>query len=51
MIETLKTFLRNETGASAIEYCWIVALLSVAVMGAMGSMGVSLPALFNAAGG
>ena len=50
MIETLKTKLQNETDASAVEYCWIAALFSVAVMGAMGSMGVSLQALFNAAG-
>ncbi len=50
MIETLKTFLNNETGASAVEYCLIAALFSVAVMGAMGSMGVSLQALFNPAG-
>ncbi len=50
MIETLKTFLKSQSGASAVEYCWIAGLFSVAVMGAMGSMGVSLPALFNAAG-
>ena len=50
MIETPKTKLQNVTGASAVEYCWIAALFSVAVMGAMGSVGVSLPALFNAAG-
>ncbi len=50
MIETLKTLLKNQTAASAVEYCWIAGLFSVAVMGAMGSMGVSLQALFNAAG-
>ena len=50
MITTLKTFVNDETGICAVEYCLIAGLFSVAVMGAMGSIGVSLQALFNPAG-
>ena len=41
-------FLRDESGATAIEYGLIAALVSVAAIGAMGAMGNSLENMFNA---
>jgi pilus assembly protein Flp/PilA len=36
MTKTLRRFLRDETGATAIEYGLIVAVLSLAVVGGIG---------------
>ena len=41
------SFLRDESGATAIEYGLIAALVSVAAIGAMGAMGNSLGNMFN----
>jgi len=41
------SFLRDESGATAIEYGLIAALVSVAAIGAMGAMGNSLGNIFN----
>ena len=43
----LMKFLRDESGATAIEYGLIAALVSVAAIGAMGAMGDSLESMFN----
>ncbi len=51
MIKTLKTFLDDESGATAIEYGLIAALISVAAIAAMGAMGDSLQSLFNTVAG
>lgn len=40
-------FLRNEDGATAIEYGLIAALVSVAAIGALTAMGNSLSTMFN----
>ena len=40
-------FVRDESGATAIEYGLIAALVSVAAIGAMGAMGNSLGNIFN----
>ena len=42
-----KTLLRDETGATAIEYGLIAALVSVAAIAAMGSLGNALSNTFN----
>ena len=47
MFVKLKTFLNNEDGATAIEYGLIAALVSVAAIGALTSMGNSLSTMFN----
>ena len=46
-MSTFKVFLRDESGATAIEYGLIAALVSVAAITALGSMGNSLIAIFS----
>lgn len=43
----LKSFVRDESGATAIEYGLIAALVSVAAITALGAMGNSLITIFN----
>jgi pilus assembly protein Flp/PilA len=40
-------FLKDEDGATAIEYGLIAALISVAAITAMGALGSALTTLFN----
>ncbi|MDX9861528.1 MAG: Flp family type IVb pilin [Rhodospirillales bacterium] len=47
MFTTLRTVLRDESGATAIEYGLIAALVSVAAIGALQAMGVSLTTMFT----
>lgn len=47
MIDTIKSFLSDESGATAIEYGLIAALVSVAAIAALGSLGNSLGTMFN----
>lgn len=46
-IRTVKSFLREESGATAIEYGLIAALVSVAAIGALEAMGTSLIDIFG----
>jgi len=41
-------FLRDESGATAIEYGLIAALISIVIIGAVRSVGTSLTATFTA---
>ena len=41
-------FIKDEDGATAIEYGLIAALVSVAAIGALTAMGGSLSTMFNA---
>ena len=43
----LNKLLKNEDGTTAIEYGLIVALISVAVIGAYNAVGSSLTSVFN----
>jgi len=43
----IATFIEDQSGATAIEYGLIAALVSVAAIGAMGAMGNSLGNIFN----
>jgi pilus assembly protein Flp/PilA len=43
----LKRFLKNEDGATAIEYGLIAALIGVAIITAVGLVGDGLNATFN----
>ncbi len=45
----LKAFLKSESGATAIEYGLISALVSVVAIGALDSMGGSLISMFTVA--
>ena len=47
MINTIKSFLSDESGATAIEYGLIAALVSVAAITALGALGNSLDNLFT----
>lgn len=43
----VKRFLSNESGATAIEYGLIAALISVVAIGTMGTLGTNLTATFQ----
>ncbi len=47
MIGKMIAFVRDEDGATAIEYGLIAALVSVAAIGALTAMGNSLSIMFN----
>lgn len=47
MYDFIKTFADDESGATAIEYGLIAALVSVAAVGALSNVGTSLDAMFN----
>lgn len=47
MITTMKSFLTDESGATAIEYGLIAALVSVAAIAALQSLGNSLDNIFG----
>lgn len=47
MINTLKKFVKDESGATAIEYGLIAALVSVAGITALTAMGGSLQTMFT----
>ncbi len=47
MFKALFSFARDESGATAIEYGLIAALVSVAAIAALGAMGDSLVDIFN----
>ncbi len=51
MFAMVRSFYRDESGATAIEYGLIAALISVAAIAAMGAMGDSLQTLFNTVAG
>ncbi len=47
MFNYIKSFIMDESGATAIEYGLIAALVSVAAIAALGAMGNSLGQMFN----
>lgn len=47
MQHTFKLFVSDESGATAIEYGLIAALVSVAAIGALQAMGGSLDTMFT----
>ncbi len=49
MRDFLKIFVTDESGATAIEYGLIAALIALAIVGAVTSIGTKLSATFNAA--
>jgi pilus assembly protein Flp/PilA len=44
-MSSLKSFLRNESGATAIEYGVIAGSLSIAILGAASTLGVTVKAI------
>ncbi|MEL6857256.1 MAG: Flp family type IVb pilin [Pseudomonadota bacterium] len=43
----MRKFFQNESGATAIEYGLIAALIAVAIIGAVTTLGTSTSATFN----
>jgi pilus assembly protein Flp/PilA len=43
----VSSFFRNESGATAIEYGLIAALISVVIIGVLATVGTNLSAKFN----
>ena len=48
MVATFRKLINDESGATAIEYGLIAALVSVVLIAALTSLGTSLGAKFNA---
>ena len=48
MAKLIRSFLKDENGATAIEYGLIAGLVSVAAIGALSLMGGSLDTMFTA---
>jgi pilus assembly protein Flp/PilA len=51
MTKLISRFLRDENGATAIEYGLIAALVSVAAIAALGTLGDNLKATFDTVAG
>jgi pilus assembly protein Flp/PilA len=47
MINLVSRFVKDDSGATAIEYGLIAALISVAIIGAATTMGTKLTSTFN----
>ncbi|MFZ0693540.1 MAG: Flp family type IVb pilin, partial [Alphaproteobacteria bacterium] len=47
MLNTIRNFWNDETGATAIEYGLIAGLVSVAAIGALSAIGTSLKGIFG----
>ena len=47
MLKTLKTFAKDESGATAIEYGLIAALVAVGLIAALTALGGALQTIFN----
>jgi pilus assembly protein Flp/PilA len=50
-MKVLAKFLRNESGATAIEYGLIASLISVVIIGAITTVGGNLSTVFTKVGG
>jgi pilus assembly protein Flp/PilA len=51
MLTTVKNLIRNEDGATAIEYGLIAALIAVAAVTVMGTVGTNLSTVFSCVAG
>ena len=50
MLSLIKTVIRDQSGATAIEYGLIAALVAIAAMGGMSLLGTSLNSIFSSVG-
>jgi pilus assembly protein Flp/PilA len=48
-MERIKNFFKDESGASAVEYGLLVALIAVVIIAAVSTLGTNLKSKFNAA--
>lgn len=51
MLKKISTFLRDEKGASAVEYGLIVGLIAAVIVGVVTILGTTLEALFTTISG
>jgi pilus assembly protein Flp/PilA len=51
MLKFIQRFARDESGATAIEYALIAALIAVAIVGAATTLGEDIAALFTTVSG
>ena len=51
MIKSLKSFVANESGATAIEYALIASLIAVALVTVLGNLGTKLSTEFSEVSG
>lgn len=51
MFSLVKTFAKDESGATAIEYGLIAAMVSVAIIAALSFVGAEVGSVFNSIGG
>ena len=47
MIDRIKAFLANESGATAIEYALIASLVAIAIIGSVTTIGTKVKGVFN----
>jgi len=47
MLSTFKRFLKDESGATAIEYALIAALIAIAIIGGLNALSTQLNATFG----
>jgi pilus assembly protein Flp/PilA len=47
LLTKVKNFVQEEEGASAVEYGLLVALIAVAIIGAVTTLGTNLSTMFN----
>lgn len=47
MLETIRSFIRSEEGATAVEYGLIAALIVIAMMTALGNVAASTSEMWN----
>jgi pilus assembly protein Flp/PilA len=47
MIQSIKNFVSNESGATAIEYALIASLIAVAIIGTVTTLGTKITGVFN----
>ena len=50
MLTSLKKFLANESGATAIEYALIASLIAVVIIGAVQTVGTKVSTVFSQVG-
>jgi pilus assembly protein Flp/PilA len=46
----MKRFVRDQDGATAIEYALIISLVGAVIVGALGTIGTALTGVFTAVG-
>ncbi len=51
MLRTITTFIRDEEGATAVEYGLMAALIAAVIIGVVTTLGTNLSAVFNSIAG